>query len=109
MWESSGFKECARDNVLVASDGSGGSRENPKSVRQVAFGVPSRDINSCTSSARQTCISVEDKSCGPNCCCCVYCACFRASANNLRSWFHSSELNGSAKVFFATRSPRKNK
>ena len=39
MWESSGFKECASDNVLVASDGSGGSRETPKSVRLVAFGV----------------------------------------------------------------------
>ena len=37
--ESSGSKESARDNVLVASDGSGGSRETPKSVRQVAFGV----------------------------------------------------------------------
>ena len=37
MWESSGFKEYASHNVLVASDGSGGSRETPKSVRQVAF------------------------------------------------------------------------
>ena len=26
-WNSSGFKESASDNVLVASDGSGGSRE----------------------------------------------------------------------------------
>ena len=39
MWESSGFKEYASDNVSVASDGSGGSREAPKSVRQAAFGV----------------------------------------------------------------------
>ena len=39
MWESSGVKEYASDNVLVASDGSGGSRETPKSVRQVALGV----------------------------------------------------------------------
>ena len=39
MWESSGFKVCASDNVLIASDGSGGGRETPKSVRQVAFGV----------------------------------------------------------------------
>ena len=39
MWESSCFQECASDNVLIASDGSGGSRETPKSVRQVAFGV----------------------------------------------------------------------
>ena len=39
MWESSGFKECASDNVLIASDGSGGSRETLKNVRQVAFGV----------------------------------------------------------------------
>ena len=39
MWESSGFKVCATDNVLIASDGSGGSRETPKSVRLAAFGV----------------------------------------------------------------------
>ena len=39
MWESRGFKESASTKVLVASDGSGGSRETPKSVRQVAFGV----------------------------------------------------------------------
>ena len=39
MWESSGFKVCATDNVLIASDGSGGSREIPKSVRQVAVEV----------------------------------------------------------------------
>ena len=38
-WECSGFKECASDNVLVSSDGSRGSRETPKSVRQVAFAV----------------------------------------------------------------------
>ena len=37
--ESCGFQEYASDNVLIASDGSGGSRETPKSVRQVAFGV----------------------------------------------------------------------
>ena len=39
MWESSGFKESASDSVLVASDGSGGSRETRISLRQVAFGV----------------------------------------------------------------------
>ena len=39
MWESSGFKVCASDNVLITSDGPGGSRETTKSVRQVAFGV----------------------------------------------------------------------
>ena len=39
MRESSGFKECASDNVPAASDGSGGSRETPKPVRQVALGV----------------------------------------------------------------------
>ena len=39
MWESGGFQEYASDNVLIAPDGSGGSRETPKSVRQVAFGV----------------------------------------------------------------------
>ena len=39
MWESSGFHKSASKNVWIASDGSGGSRETPKSVRQVAFGV----------------------------------------------------------------------
>ena len=39
MWESSGFQKSASYNVLIASDGSGGSRETPKYVRQVAFGV----------------------------------------------------------------------
>ena len=39
MWESSDFQECASDKVLNASDGSGGSRETPNPVRQVAFGV----------------------------------------------------------------------
>ena len=33
MCDSSGFKGCASDNVLIVSDGSGGSRETPKSVR----------------------------------------------------------------------------
>ena len=40
MWESSGFQECVSDSVLIASDGSGGSREIPKSVRQVALEWP---------------------------------------------------------------------
>ena len=44
MWESSGFKESASDNVLVASDGSGGSRETHKSVRRVAFGVATSSL-----------------------------------------------------------------
>ena len=39
MWESSGFNECANNNVLVASDGSGGSRDAPENLRRVAFGV----------------------------------------------------------------------
>ena len=39
MWERSGFQKSASNNVLIASDGSGGSRETPKSVRQVAFVV----------------------------------------------------------------------
>ena len=39
MWESSGFNECANNNVLAASGGSGGSRNTPKNLRQVAFGV----------------------------------------------------------------------
>ena len=30
MWESRCFKESASDNVLVASDGAGGSRETTK-------------------------------------------------------------------------------
>ena len=36
MRESHGFSESA-SNVLVASDGSGGSRDTPKRLRQVAF------------------------------------------------------------------------
>ena len=40
MWESSGFKVCATDNAFIASDGSGGSHETPKSVRQVALEWP---------------------------------------------------------------------
>ena len=39
MWESHGFNECANNNVLVASDGTGGSRDTPKCLRKVAFGV----------------------------------------------------------------------
>ena len=46
MWESSGFQESASDNALIASDGSGGSRETPKSVRQVAFGVATFSLQS---------------------------------------------------------------
>ena len=41
MWESSGFKECVSDNLLVASDGWGGSRDTPKTLTQVALGVAS--------------------------------------------------------------------
>ena len=39
MWESHGFSECANGNVLVASDGTGGSRDTHKCLRKVAFGV----------------------------------------------------------------------
>ena len=39
MWESSGFFECANNILLVASDGLGGSRDTPKTLRQVAFGM----------------------------------------------------------------------
>ena len=39
MWESHGFSERASSNVLVASDGSGGSRDTSKCLRQVAFEV----------------------------------------------------------------------
>ena len=39
MWESHGFSESASSNVLVASDGSGGSRDTTKCLRQVAFEV----------------------------------------------------------------------
>ena len=38
VWESHGFSESA-SNVLVASDGSGGSRDIPMCLRQVAFEV----------------------------------------------------------------------
>ena len=38
MWESHGYSECASSILLVASDGSGGSRDTSKSLRQVAFG-----------------------------------------------------------------------
>ena len=39
MWESSGVNECANNNLLVASDGSVGSRDTLKRLRQVASGV----------------------------------------------------------------------
>ena len=39
MWESHGFSECANSNVLVASDGTGGSRDTPTCLRKVALGV----------------------------------------------------------------------
>ena len=39
MWECSGFNECANSYLLVASDGSGGSRDIHQHLRQVAFGV----------------------------------------------------------------------
>ena len=39
MWESSGYIECANNNLLVASDQTGGSRDTPKTLRQLAFGV----------------------------------------------------------------------
>ena len=39
MWESVDFSACAKNHVLFASDGSGGSRKTPQTLRQVAFGV----------------------------------------------------------------------
>ena len=39
MWESHEFSEGANSNVFVVSDGTGGSRDTPKSLRKVAFGV----------------------------------------------------------------------
>ena len=33
MWDSCGFNECTNNNLLVASDGSGGSRDAPKNLR----------------------------------------------------------------------------
>ena len=39
MWESSSFNECAKNNLLVAFDESGGSRDTPKNLRQVTFEV----------------------------------------------------------------------
>ena len=45
MWESHGFSECANSNVLVASDGTGGSRDTPKCLRKVAFGVATYSLH----------------------------------------------------------------
>ena len=39
MWEWNGSGASASSNLLVASNGSGGSRDTPKSLRKVAFGV----------------------------------------------------------------------
>ena len=39
MWEWNGSGASASSNLLVASNGPGGSRDTPKSLRKVAFGV----------------------------------------------------------------------
>ena len=46
MWESSGFSDCTNSNLLIAFDGSGGSRDIPKSLRQVALGVATFSLQS---------------------------------------------------------------
>ena len=45
MWESVDFSACAKNHVLFASDGSGGSRKTPQTLRQVAFGVATFDMH----------------------------------------------------------------
>ena len=44
-WESVDFNACAKNHVLFASDGSGGSRKIPQTLRQVAFGVATFDMH----------------------------------------------------------------
>ena len=39
------FSACAKNHVLFASDGSGGSRKTPQTLRQVAFGVATFDMH----------------------------------------------------------------
>ena len=48
MWESVDFDACAKNHVLIASDGSGGSRKTPQTLRQVAFGVATFDVQICS-------------------------------------------------------------
>ena len=45
MWESVDFSACAKNHVLFASDGSGGSRKTPQTLRQVAFEVATFDMH----------------------------------------------------------------
>ena len=45
MWESVDFSACASNHVFFASDGSGGSRKTPQTLRQVAFGVATFDMH----------------------------------------------------------------
>ena len=45
MWESVDFSACAKNHVLFASDGSGGSRKTLQTLRQVAFGVATFDVH----------------------------------------------------------------
>ena len=59
MWESIGFQECASDNVLIASDGSGGSHETPKSVRQAAFGVATFSLQPLSDTPSSCCVLVS--------------------------------------------------
>ena len=54
MWESVDFSECAKNHGLFASDGSGGSRKTPQSLRQVAFGVATFDMHIGNVSAHGT-------------------------------------------------------
>ena len=55
MWESSGSNVCASDNVLIGSDGSGGSGETPKSVRRVAFGVATFSLQPLSDTSFKLC------------------------------------------------------
>ena len=51
---ANGASECANSNVLVASDGTGGSRDTPKSLRKVAFGVATFALDGLSGSSGAT-------------------------------------------------------
>ena len=48
---ANGASECANSNVLVASDGTGGSRDTPKSLRKVAFGAATFALDALSGSS----------------------------------------------------------
>ena len=50
MWESSGFNESANNNLMVASDRSGGSLDTPKTLRLSPCKFPATHLSSCNTS-----------------------------------------------------------